>query len=228
MVSDGVCKPGKKGINMSTPLFKIKALMAPGMVAPVSFSVLSGQVWMVSGASGVGKSQFLKSLADLIEHQGEVFLNGKEQASFPPSQWRRTVMYFPAETAWWQDSVGAHFDTLPDAKLLQSIGLTESILQRNPDACSSGEKQRLALLRGLSYRPSVLLLDELTANLDTTASMQVEALLQRYLNWAFENSGGENIASPQKAIIWISHDVAQCQRMAPVEQHLYFKQEKTV
>ncbi len=43
---------------------------------------------------------------------------------------------------------------------------------------SSGEKQRLALLRGLSRRPKVLLLDEPTANLDVDNAAAVEQLLQ--------------------------------------------------
>ena len=226
----------------SSALFNIKNVMAQGMCAPVNVSISAGQTWMVVGSSGTGKSQFLKSLADLIVHQGEVFLNGVNQQAMLPEQWRRQVMYFPAETAWWQDSIVAHFDTLPDQAMLQSIGLPWSILQKNPDECSSGEKQRLALLRGLSYQPSILLLDEITANLDVEASIRVEELLQNYLKtpvlsaqiWGGQGdlsllkrggSGVENLSPPQKAIIWVSHDVAQRKRMAPVVQHLVFKTE---
>jgi len=182
---------------------------------------------MVVGASGTGKSQFLKSLADLIEHEGEVLLKGTNQQVIAPNQWRKQVMYFAAETAWWCDSVVAHFDSPPDKALLNSIGLPFDILQKNPDDCSSGEKQRLALLRGLSYQPSVLLLDEITANLDTEASIKVEQLLQNYLETPALNAqtgGEENFPPPQKAIIWVSHDVAQRQRMASEGRQLVFKE----
>ena len=218
----------------SQPFLSIENIMAQGMLAPMDLSVSAGQVWMVAGASGTGKSQFLKALADLIEHTGEVLFNGINQQIIFPEQWRRQVMYFSAETAWWSDSVAAHFDSLPDKALLQSIGLPFDILQKKPDECSSGEKQRLALLRGLSYQPAILLLDEITANLDMEASVKVEALLKNYLktpalalNMALNlniQGGGEIFSSPpQKAIIWVSHDVAQRQRMAPAEQQIIFK-----
>ncbi|HIE40494.1 MAG TPA: ATP-binding cassette domain-containing protein [Thiomicrorhabdus sp.] len=213
----------------SPVLFHIENVMAQGMCTPVSAAISAGQTWMIVGSSGTGKSQFLKSLADLIVHQGEVLLNGVNQQAILPDQWRRQVMYFPAETAWWQDSIAAHFETLPNQDKLQSIGLSLNILQKNPDECSSGEKQRLALLRGLSYQTSILLLDEITANLDMEASIRVELLLQNYLktpNLSTQTGGGENLSPPQKAIIWISHDVAQRQRMAPEAQHLMFKAER--
>ncbi|MCF6254110.1 MAG: ATP-binding cassette domain-containing protein [Thiomicrorhabdus sp.] len=210
----------------ASALLEVKGLKAEGMSQAVDISVFSGQVWMVIGSSGTGKSQFLKSLADLIEHEGDVHLNGVNQQTISAEQWRKQVMYFAAETAWWQDTVVAHFESPPDKTVLKSIGLPSDILQKNPDACSSGEKQRLALLRGLSYQPTILLLDEITANLDTEASIKVEKLLQNYLKTPVLNAeiGGEKISSPpKKAIIWVSHDVAQRQRMASVEQHLTFQ-----
>lgn len=205
-------------------LLEVKGLVAQGMSQMVHLSVFSGQAWMVVGSSGTGKSQFLKSLADLIEHDGEVRLNGVSQQAIAPEQWRRQVMYFSAETAWWCDSVVAHFDVPPSKAMLQRIGLPVDILQKNPDECSSGEKQRLALLRGLAYQPTILLLDEMTANLDTDASIKVEQLLKDYLNPPVLETQ-ENLSPPQKAIIWVSHDVAQRQRMAPAEQHLTFNSE---
>jgi len=211
---------------MENALLDVKGLKAQGMSQVVDISVFSGQVWMVIGSSGTGKSQFLKSLADLIEHEGDVYLNGANQQTISVEQWRKQVMYFAAETAWWQDTVVAHFDSPPDKAVLQSIGLSSDILQKNPDEWSSGEKQRLALLRGLAYQPTILLLDEMTANLDTEASIKVEQLLQNYLKTPVLNAqiGGEKISSPpQKAIIWVSHDVAQRQRMASDERHLTFQ-----
>lgn len=198
-------------------LLKVENLKTTGISNPVNLTVVSGQVWMISGSSGTGKSQSLKALADLIVHEGQVTLNGVNQQMIRPESWRSQVMYFSAETAWWCDSIAAHFDKIPDEEQLESIGLSPSILQKNPDECSSGEKQRLALLRGLARSPKILLLDEITANLDTEAAMKVEQLLQHYLR---DNSLG---GTRQGAIIWVSHDVAQRERMAPIEQQLIFK-----
>ena len=188
-------------------LLKIEAIEAKGMANPVTFNVGQGELWMLSGVSGVGKSQFLKALADLIPHSGEAWLNGIAQEAICPATWRGKVMYFAAETAWWLDSMSAHFESPPSEALLHSIGLTQSILERHPDDCSSGEKQRLALLRGLALQPAILLLDEITANLDFDSTLKVEQLLQSYL----QPEGIQPI--PERAIIWITHDVMQGKRL---------------
>ncbi len=209
-----------------TPLLKAQNIMAHGMLSPIDLTVLPGQIWMLSGPSGTGKSQCLKALADLIPHDGSVHLNQVEQSNIPPEQWRAQVMYFAAETAWWLDSIGEHFEQPPSRTLLQRIGLPFSILKRTPDECSSGEKQRLSLLRGLSYTPKILLLDEVTANLNYEASLQVEALLQDYLTEKYSTIEGRTEGGkffPQRAIIWVSHDIGQIQRMASTEQQMVFK-----
>jgi ABC-type iron transport system FetAB ATPase subunit len=191
------------------PLLKVESLAAQGMAQAVSLTIQAGQVWMVRGESGSGKSQLLKALADLIEHTGQAWLNGQAQSQLTPENWRKQVMYFSAETAWWADSVGAHFEHPPTAEALSALGLDAHFLAKNPDSLSSGEKQRLALLRGLSYQPSVLLLDELTANLDEASCLKVEAYLRRYLTSASTSAP----TSAARAMVWISHDSRQVQRM---------------
>lgn len=188
--------------KMHTLQFNANQVRAVGLNEAIDLALVEQDVCMLSGPSGSGKSQFLKALADLIEHEGEVFLNGKEANQCMPHEWRAQVMYFAAETAWWGDSVKEHFTEIPDADALKSIGLKEQMLNENPDTLSSGEKQRLALLRGLQYKPKVLLLDEVTANLDPASEALVEQLIKAYLT---EQSA---------AAIWISHAPAQIERMA--------------
>jgi len=67
--------------------------------------------------------------------------------------------------------------------------------------CSTGERQRLALIRLLCGQPKVLLLDEPTASLDEKNVQAVEALVKEYLL-----AGG--------VVIWVSHDSNQIQRVA--------------
>lgn len=182
------------------------------MAAALDLQLQRKHICMLSGPSGSGKSQFLKSLADLIVHEGEVWLEGQAMYATSPENWRRQVMYFAAETAWWQDTVKEHFDKLPVKADLQRLGLSTSILEVSPDSLSSGEKQRLALLRGLQYQPKVLLLDEITANLDPESEAWVEQLIHDYIEQA------------SAAAIWISHDSSQAERMATMQ--LKFKLEK--
>jgi len=198
-------------------LLSVEGLQTVGMPSATNLQVQAGQVWMISGPSGAGKSQTLKAIADLIPHQGKISFQGQSMQSISPEKWRSQIMYFSAETAWWLDTIIEHFDTPPDKSQLDAIGLQNSILQKDPAECSSGEKQRLALLRGLSHSPNILLLDEITANLDTEASIKVESLLQNYLKQRVLDS------ELPRAIIWVSHDVAQQQRMAPSQQQLILK-----
>jgi len=180
----------------------VQNFKAQGMPKAVSFELSQKDICMVSGVSGSGKSQFFKALADLIEHQGQVQLLQQTMEECSPEIWRSQVMYFSAETAWWDDQVALHFDILPTTEMLQKIGLNANLLNANPDALSSGEKQRLALLRGLQYQPKVLLLDEITANLDPKSEQMVEQMVADYVQ--------QNHAS----VLWISHNPAQTSRMA--------------
>lgn len=68
--------------------------------------------------------------------------------------------------------------------------------------CSTGERQRLALLRVLVQRPGVLLLDEPTGNLDAHSTQRVEALLEDYRQ------------QEKAAVLWVSHAHEQVERVA--------------
>ncbi len=105
----------------------------------------------------------------------------------------------PAESQWWYDEVGDHFYQDVD---IESVGLAADVMDWPINRLSSGEKQRLALLRLLQNKPQVLLLDEPTANLDPDHTGKVEQLLKSY------------VQSQGAAMIWVSHDLSQLQRMA--------------
>lgn len=188
--------------DKAEPYLSIQNLKAKGMPQAVGCQLNKKDICMVSGVSGSGKSQFFKALADLIEHQGQVQLLQQAMKECSPEVWRSQVMYFAAETAWWDDQVALHFDTLPTTDMLQRIGLNADLLNANPDALSSGEKQRLALLRGLQYQPKVLLLDEITANLDPKSEQMVEQMVSNY------------VQHHQACAFWISHNPQQTARMA--------------
>lgn len=157
--------------NLSTTVLK-----------PASFQVEAGECVSVQGKSGSGKSVLLRALADLDPSTGEVRLNGDLREDMPAPLWRRRVTYVAAESGWWEDRVGAHF-AQPDraAALAGALGLPGEVMDWPVVRLSTGERQRLALVRALVQRPEVLLLDEPTGPLDAEATERVEALLHAEL-----------------------------------------------
>jgi len=158
----------------------------------------------LSGPSGCGKTLLLRAIADLDPHQGEVLLDGTPQSRLPGHQWRRQVAYLPADSHWWAERVGDHFPS--DAKCdFKAVGFTPDVLDWEVERLSSGERQRLALVRALSVRPRLLLLDEPTANLDPENRQRVEQLISRYQQ------------RHQARALWVTHDAEQRLRVA--ERH---------
>ncbi len=170
-------------------------------LGPIDWKINRGECVSLAGASGSGKSLLLRALADLDPHGGEVSLDGQSALSMPGHLWRRRVGLLPAEPFWWAQRVGDHFDKT-EAALFDVLGLDANALEWEVARCSTGERQRLALARLLQNSPDVLLLDEPTAALDPQSVERVEALLETYRR------------EHDAAVIWVSHDAAQRQRVA--------------
>ncbi|OSM04359.1 ABC transporter ATP-binding protein [Magnetofaba australis] len=171
-----------------------------------AFAVAPGETLAVMGPSGSGKSLLLRAIADLDPHDGDIHLHADAQQGIAAHLWRRQVGYLPAESAWWDDTVGAHLPENLDATALkgwlQALKLSEECLEWRVDRLSSGEKQRLSLLRLLAGSPGALLLDEPTANLDPETTEQVEKLLLA------------RIEEDDLPAIWVTHHEAQAKRVA--------------
>ncbi len=174
-------------------LFEVKDLRGPN-VPPVSFALAGGEVLPVRGESGIGKSQMLRALADLSPHEGAVHLDGDEQQAVLATDWRRQVVLVPAESGWWAETVAEHFPARPPEGWWSRLNLRDALWDSPVERLSSGERQRLAMLRALALEPRVLLLDEPTANLDRANAEAMAGLLLDYLR------------EHQAAAVWVSHD----------------------
>lgn len=181
-------------------LLEIKALQYLGS-QPIDFKIKTHEIMGLSGSSGSGKSRLIRAIADLDEHLGSVQLDGVNQLQIMPHLWRKQVALLVADSRWWFDTVSEHFENLQSTQY-QSLGFSEDISQWAISKLSSGEKQRLALLRLLENKPDVLLLDEPTANLDMENTLLFESFVSRYLK---ENSA---------CAIWVSHDKQQLDRIS--------------
>jgi len=173
------------------------------------FDLPDGEAVAVSGASGVGKSLILRGLADLIPNDGEVSLDGRSRSEMSGPDWRRLVTYVAATPGWWAEVVCDHFTDLAHAKeLAREFLLPEDIFASPVAQLSTGEQQRLVLIRALVQSPKVLLLDEPTSGLDTEATAMVEKRLKTFLQ-----AGG--------SMLFVTHDMGQAKRLARRTLHIH-------
>ena len=193
-------------VSADRPGLSVQGIRVAGGV-PLALRVAPGECVTLSGASGSGKTLLLRALADLDPHDGEVRLDGREAGSLPAAQWRRKVGLLLAESPWWHERVGEHFPDsagtgYDDNFRLGALGFATEVLDWQVPRLSSGERQRLALLRLLALHPAALLLDEPTANLDPENTARVEQLVCDYRQ------------ANQAPVLWVSHDARQRSRIA--------------
>ncbi len=177
-----------------------------GTLPPLSFAVADGECIAVEGPSGSGKTRFLRAVADLDPAHGLVFVDGTERSELSAPSWRRLVRYAAAEPAWWTDTPRGSFPREATSsprvgRLLASVGLEGGALDRPVAELSTGERQRLALVRAVLDEPRVLLLDEPTASLDPAAGGLVEELIR------FQLLAG-------RSVLLASHDAGAVARLA--------------
>ncbi|MEO1091686.1 MAG: ABC transporter ATP-binding protein [Pseudomonadota bacterium] len=190
----------RSGRRQAAALLQVVRLRTP-LIGPVDLEVAVGECVAILGASGAGKSLLLRAIADLDPSEGSVRLDGRDRDAVPATEWRRSVGLVPAESGWWADRVDEHFPTDVDVgALLEAVCLSDAWgwdVQR----LSTGERQRLALVRALANRPRALLLDEPTAALDAAATTRIEALIRGH-------------CAAGVAVLLVTHDVELAARLA--------------
>lgn len=166
-----------------------------------SFDLQDGECVALQGPSGVGKTLLLRSIADLDPNEGTVKLDGTLRETMAAPVWRMRVTYLAAEPGWWSDTVQDHFSGWDDAlPLVERLGLPPTCGPWPVQRLSTGERQRLGLVRGLMLQSRVLLLDEPTSALDSQSAAAVESLIvERTLNGT--------------SVLWSTHDNAQASRV---------------
>lgn len=190
---------------MTAPLLTIHG--STSWLTLPQLTLAAGDLCMLFGESGAGKSRLLRALADLDPNNLELSLGQQTRQEIAAHQWRQRLQYLPAEPVWWTESAGEMVNDHWTAQA-EALGLAAELLTAPISQLSTGERQRAALLRALSVEPDILLLDEPTAALDQNATEKVEALLNKW------RQGGN------RAILWVSHNPDQRQRLASQQWQL--------
>lgn len=174
---------------------------------PYSLTLRAGDCIGLTGPSGVGKTLLFKAFVDLLPCEGEILLKGTHRYDIPAPLYRSMVSLVLADSVWWYDRVGDHFivSDQEDSFVhhsLPELGFELDVLEWRVANLSSGERQRLSLLRSLQKKPVVLLLDEPTSSLDGDNTKLVENFVKKYCR------------KNDIPVIWISHDHNQLLRVS--------------
>ena len=163
----------------------------------VNLTIESGEFTALVGPSGSGKTTLLQMIGCLDQPStGKVFINNKDVTSLNRNQradMRRGTIGFvfqffaliPTLTAYENVEMPLLLNghTPKERKervmeLLKAVDLADRANNR-PDQLSGGQQQRVAVARALASKPTLILADEPTANLDTTNGKQVMEIMQR-------------------------------------------------
>ena len=186
-------------------------------VRGLSLSIEAGEFITVLGASGGGKTTFLKMINGLVEPtSGEITVLGESLKTADLVQLRRKIGYaiqgsvlFPHLTVeeniayvpnLWNKSDKARTREAV-AKWMAIVGLTADLGARYPAELSGGQQQRVGIARALAASPELLLMDEPFG--------AVDALLRRQLQdeiLAIHARGG-------LTIVFVTHDVEEALRL---------------
>lgn len=156
----------------------------------VNVTLHSGEAVAIIGNNGAGKSSLLKLIAGIVKPTGGYMnVNGFSLKGMSPERMAGHVSYVyqNPEEMFIEDSVEkevgyyVHAHRLPDAKeriqrVLESFRLT-TLKDRDARLLSGGQQRRVALAIGAAIEPSIMLLDEPTANLDIATKQEMLSVL---------------------------------------------------
>jgi len=179
------------------------------IVSDISIEAMPGKVISIVGPNGSGKSTLLKSLVGVVRVlNGSVMVGGNDVTNMPPEEVAKLgVGYvpqvddvFPPLSVKENLEIGGYLlprSELPDriAAVVDRFPRLKEMMNRKAGKLSGGERKMLAMGRVLMLSPSVLVLDEPTANL---APMIATQLLEEYVR-GFADHGSTVLLVEQRA-----------------------------
>jgi osmoprotectant transport system ATP-binding protein len=192
----------------------------PGRAQPavdrLSLTVPAGEICMLVGPSGGGKTTALRMVNRLITiTEGDIRIDGRSVRELDVTELRRGIGYVIQQVGLFPHmTVGDNVGTVPrlvgwdrkrirtrTAELLELVGLEPGDARRFPAELSGGQRQRVGLARAMAADPPVMLMDEPFGALDPITRARLQDEFLRLHN------------ELRKTVIFVSHDVDEAIKM---------------
>lgn len=183
----------------------------------ISFEIEKGQLVVLIGLSGCGKTTTLKMINSLVKPtSGTITIDGEDISKKDPIKLRRNIGYVIQQTGLFPHmTIRENTEIIPKVEkrdpklvakktqeLMEMVGLGEEFLDRYPNELSGGQQQRVGVARAFALDPEVILMDEPFSALDpiTRSSLQEELV---------------NLQSKvRKTIVFVTHDMSEAIKIA--------------
>lgn len=177
----------------------------------ISVSIEQGDFISIIGPSGSGKSTFLKLNSHLINaSNGNIYFKGKHFTDYSPTELRKSIAYCFQTPFLFGDTVmeninfpfsirSLKFNQKRVDELFSVFNMTTDFLNKDVKNLSGGEKQRLALIRSLLFKPEILLLDEITSALDVDNTKILENVIT-------------SLNKEGVTVLWVTHNLKQSRK----------------
>ena len=183
----------------------------------ISFQIETGKFTVLIGESGCGKTTLLKMINKLITPtKGDIFIDGKDLKTLDEIKLRRSMGYVIQQTGLFPHlTVRENITIIPKIlrisekqiesdtlKMMDMIGLDESLLDRYPNELSGGQQQRIGIARAFITNPDIILMDEPFSALDPMSRVALQDELLKLQNQL------------HKTIVFVTHDMDEAIKLA--------------
>lgn len=176
----------------------------------VDWKVGAGQVSIVLGPTGSGKTSLLRLLNRLDDPtSGEVQYMGEPIRSMDVGHLRRQVVMVLQQPFLFEGSVldnvlygvRLHGLEIDVSEITSLVGIGEDMLGQDSGTLSVGQSQKVSIARAVALKPRVLLLDEPTSGLDPTSTLQIESMLSGL------------VSALDLTCVFVTHHIEQARRL---------------
>jgi spermidine/putrescine transport system ATP-binding protein len=206
-------------MNERPPILQLRGLAksfgALNAVDGINLDIAEGEFFTIVGPSGSGKTTLLRMLAGMeAPTDGDILLRGERINELPANR-RPTCMVFQSLALFPHRTVGQNIEfalkirrVAPAARrqralqLMRQLRLPESYYAKSVLQCSGGERQRVALARGLAYDPQILFFDEPLSAID----YKLRKALEKELKDIHRETG--------KTFVYITHSLEEAMVMS--------------